>query len=486
MGERWAGIVRVSHMGARRAGADNVHTDRDQVETMERRARERGATLTILTPELDVSGGLPLEQRPSLMQAILGVEAGDYDAIIVAYLSRLGRNVREQLRAWERVEAAGGHIIAVQEDLDTSTASGRFLRTVLLANAERERDEHTERFELLRQRATAAGVWQRRQTPIGYTRDRATRKLVPDEKAGSVRKAFRDRANGRPLVQIADDLTMTPSGVRYMLRNRVYLGELSVGDHVNPAAHPAIVTVNEWEDAQVTQPRPARSPRRKAEGPALLTGIAKCTGCGHAMSRNTATYTCAVRHSGTRCPSPAMVTIHLLEDHVEQITLSHLARLTTDAVSTDDGVATARAALADAKAEMTAYLEAVSAQAVGARAFAAGAQSRREAIDAAQAELQARVATRPIAPVIAGGADAWSKLDAAGRNMVLRGLLEVVLVKRAGGRGSRTPLTDRVRVIRHGAGLILPRAGGPEVPYGLHPIVLPDANDPRVLRMLES
>jgi len=452
---------------------------------MERRARERGATLTILTPELDVSGGLPLEQRPSLMQAILGVEAGDYDAIIVAYLSRLGRNVREQLRAWERVEAAGGHIIAVQEDLDTSTASGRFLRTVLLANAERERDEHTERFELLRQRATAAGVWQRRQTPIGYTRDPDTRKLVPDDKAESVRKAFRNRANGRPLVQIADDLTMTPSGVRYLLRNRVYLGELTVGEHTNTAAHPAIITVNEWEEAQVTQPRPPRGSRRLAEGPALLTGIAKCTGCGHAMSRSVTAYTCAVRHSGTVCPAPAMVTIHLIENHVEQIALSHLARLTTDAVSTDDGVASARTKLADAKAEMTAYLEAVSAQAVGARAFAAGAQARREAIDAAQAELQARVATRPIAPIVAGGVDAWSKLDANGRNMVLRGLLEVVLIERAGGRGSRTPLADRVRVIRHGAGLIDRRAGVPEIPYGLHPIVLPDTNDPRVLRMLD-
>ncbi|MDQ3729557.1 MAG: hypothetical protein M3355_08205, partial [Actinomycetota bacterium] len=79
----WAGIVRVSHMGSRVSGAANVHTDREQVSAIEA-ATPPGDRLEILPPELDISGGLPLEKRPSLRLAVDGVEAGTYAGIIVA------------------------------------------------------------------------------------------------------------------------------------------------------------------------------------------------------------------------------------------------------------------------------------------------------------------------------------------------------------------------------------------------------------------
>jgi DNA invertase Pin-like site-specific DNA recombinase len=149
-----------------------------------------------MPPELDVSGGLPLERRPSLLAAVEGVERGEFAGIIVAYLSRLGRNVREQLRAWDRVEAAGGRIIVVREGIDTSTPAGRMHRTILLAIAENEREQHVERFEERRRKATEAGIWQRRQTPLGYDRDERTRRLVANDDAPRVRAAFRP-AGGR-------------------------------------------------------------------------------------------------------------------------------------------------------------------------------------------------------------------------------------------------------------------------------------------------
>jgi DNA invertase Pin-like site-specific DNA recombinase len=184
----WAAIVRVSHMNGRKAGEENVHADRDQLAAIERHAREHKARLEVLPPELDVSGGLPLEQRPSLLRAIEGVECGEFDGIIVAYLSRLGRNVREQLRAWDRVEAAGGRIVVVQEGIDTSTPNGRMHRTILLAIAEHEREQHGERFENLRRWATEAGIWQRRQTPRGYRKDKATRRPGPRGHARPARR----------------------------------------------------------------------------------------------------------------------------------------------------------------------------------------------------------------------------------------------------------------------------------------------------------
>src|SRR4051812_12419767 len=96
-------------MGNRKAGADDFHADREQVATVEQYAAMHGATVEFMPPELSVSGGKPIEQRPSLLAAIEGVERGDFDGIVVAYLSRLTRS-RSGLQIWERVEAAGGSI----------------------------------------------------------------------------------------------------------------------------------------------------------------------------------------------------------------------------------------------------------------------------------------------------------------------------------------------------------------------------------------
>lgn len=469
----------MSHMGDRMVGADSFHADQDQIREIERYANQFGATVEILEPELSVSGGKPIDERPSLLRAIEGVEAGEYDGIVVAYLSRLTRS-RSGLEIWDRVEAAGGHVHSAQENLDTSTPSGRFIRDIHLANAVREREEHVDRFQARRVAATRAGIWQRRQTPIGYRRDPGTRRLVPDERAGEVQAAFRDRAAGERIVALADRLGMTAGGVRAMLRNRVYLGELQVGQETNPAAHPALVTVEGWEAAQGL-PRP---PRALAGGVALLAGLARCEACGHVMLRDgsdaTRSYRCAGRSSAGRCPRPAAITVGSLEQHVTEIALAEVDRISLSSGHADNGAAAARERLLAAEAELAGFVQAVSVEDVGAEVFADGARVRRQAVDDARADLRRSMAVRPIVPVFESGADAWEALDDHGRNQLLRALLEVVVVRDAGGRGRRVPVGDRVRVIARGAALdLVERRAGRAA--GIRPLPFPDLGDEHVL-----
>lgn len=476
-----AGVVRISHMGGRQAGADNVHADRDQIADLERGARQHGAQLHLLPPELDVSGGLPLEQRPSLLKAIEGVERGDYDGIIVAYLSRLGRNVREQLRAWDRVEAAGGQIIVVQEGIDTSTPHGRLQRNILLSIAEHYREEHAERFENLRRGATAAGIWQRRQVPLGYQRDPQTRKLIPSDDADAVRAAFLAHAHGTGVTELSHRLGMTPTGVRRLLANRVYLGELRVGAHVNENAHEALIDEDLWLAAQT--PMTVRRARSGGEV-ALLAGLVRCCGCGHIMSRRMTkviVYACPRNHSAGPCPAPATITAKLLDEHVERIALVELDRLADAPAARESGVPEARAAVAAAERELAAYLQAISADDVGAQAFAAGARERRQRIDIAREQLMDVMRAAP-EPIPAQVTDDWPVMSVSQRNRLLRGLIEAVLVARAGGRGRIVPIDSRVRVLRHGVGLTPGpyRGGGAALPVS--PIELPDADDMHVLR----
>jgi DNA invertase Pin-like site-specific DNA recombinase len=474
-----AGVVRVSHMGDRKAGAPNVHADREQVQDVIAEGERMRVPVRMLPPELDVSGAVPLKDRPSLREAVEGVEEGRYSGIIVAYLSRLGRSVREQLAVWDRVEKAGGRIVVVRERIDTSTPSGRYVRTILLANAERELEEYAERFASLREWATAAGIWQHRQTPRGYRRDPDTRRLVPDDNADEVRRAFARRGAGESILAIARDLQMTPAGVRMLLRNRAYLGELRVGRHVNTAAHPPLVTEEAWLSAQrMRTPRPPRS----AEPVALLAGLVRCASCGHLMTRARSgkqrIYTCPAYHSAGTCPRPAAITLRILDDHVASIALTEIGTLRARAAGGDRPLRSARQAVRQAERELAAYLEGVAAAGLSPGQYAEGARKRSNAVDEARERL-ATLLERERTKVDGDPLTAWARMDQGQRNRLLRSLIEAVIVVPV-GRGRRVPVSDRARVLANDAGFVEPYRGG-GVPLPVRALALPDRDDPVVL-----
>src|SRR5829696_5813340 len=476
----WAAIVRVSHMGERKAGSDMFHADEDQVSAIKRYAAGHGAAVEFLPPELSISGGLPIEERPSLKAAIEGVEVGTYSAVVVAYLSRLTRS-RSGLEIWDRVEAAGGHVHCAQENLDTSTPNGRFIRDIHLANAVREREEHTDRFDDRRRMATEAGVWQRRQTPRGYRKDKESRRLVLDRDAGSVRKAFRDYLSGTSVSEIARRLGMSTSGVRYLLKNRVYLGELRVGQHVNATAHEPLIDLETFEGVQQKR-RGGVRPARNGKSAALLAGLCRCASCGHIMTRHSVTrgpaYSCVRNHSGERCPAPAAVMVSRLDRYVDDIARSVLAQLRVQG-NPQGQLKKLREALGAAERELAAYIEAVSADAVGPGAFAEGARQRRETVDAARDAWQAELARTPA--VLAGtGAEFWDEINAHDRNAVLRGFLKAVIVRPV-GRGRLVPIEDRARVLSVESALELPQRRA-EIAIGIVPLPFPDLDTDGVLR----
>lgn len=446
-----AAIIRSSDRVAERQREGTYHGDEDQRADVERYCKARGLTFELLPPELDVSGGKPIEQRPSLLAAIEGVEAGIYSGIVTANLKRLTRS-RSGLAIWERVEAAGGHVHTAAEAIDTSTPSGRFMRDIFLADAVREREEHSERHARRRAATVEAKMWRQRQVPRGYRFagpasggrfSGLARRLVPAANAEEVRQAARDVIAGVPISRIAERLRMTPSGTRAMLRNRVYLGELRDGPNLKVGAHEPILdpytfaAVGRALDANL---RPARS----GSGPALLAGLVRCAGCGHVMTRSAAkvsVYRCGALHSGGRCPAPASITCSIVDRYVEAVALVQLERL---AIGDSEGDAMQRAsgAVIEAEAELAAFLRVTSFRDPG---FETALNERRAAVDAARAEMGAAMALRPIVSAPGGGAEAYAQADAIGRNRLLRGLLESVRVERC-GRGRRVPVADRVEV----------------------------------------
>lgn len=486
----WVGYPRVSALGRRKADAEDFHSVRDQEREMRRKATELGVDLHIVDPDLNAKGKDP--ERAALLAIMRDVEQGRYEGVLVAYLSRLSRRTSLTLELWDRVRAAGARLIAVREGLDSAhmTPENWFLLRMLAAKDELEVDIATARFDEQREGAVAAGVWAFRQTPLGYSKG-DDRRLVPDDRADDVRWAFRS-APHTPRGAIAERLGMTYAGVTQLLRNRVYLGELHVGGlpqkdgttspkYENLQAHPPLVTQEEWLAAQIV--RPARRPRSRASHPTLLAGLVTCAGCGHVMSRaNTKAlvYTCHRTFSGGRCPEPASIMMRILDEHVEAIVVAHLAELRASARRHDRGLDEARVALASAKEQLSTYLEMVDAAGIGIESAAAGARQRQDRVREAERALAAALDQQPLA-VDGDPVRAWEVATTTQRNRLSRGLVEAVVVRRAGGPGPRVPVGDRVRVIAHGAGIV-PRYTGGGRPFGVRPVAFPDLDSPVVLR----
>jgi DNA invertase Pin-like site-specific DNA recombinase len=428
-----------------------------------------------------------------LLRAIDGVESGDFDGIVVAYLSRLTRSRSGQV-IWDRVEAAGGTIHCAKESLDTSTPNGRFIRDIHLANATREREEHMDDFADRRAKTVSNGVWRQRQVPRGYTfagpatedgvfKGRA-RRLVPGPDADEVRRAFHDRAKGKSVSAIARDLGMTYSGAKSLLANRVYLGELRDGVNVNAAAHEPLVTLDEFLAAGRSIPRPGRAVGdRLAPPPALLSGLVRCAGCGHRMPRKKAAeaiYACRVTHGGGEpCPEPAAITARILDAYVEPIILAELQRLAVSGTGRE--VELAEAAVIDAEHELRFLIDAGTAAGLDAADYAQALRKRKDAVAHARGQVRAARAREPVLPRRGmRGSDAWDHLNATERNLLLQDLLSGVIVARA-GKGRRVPLADRVRVMALDSEVEWLDTRHGDHAAGIQPIGLPPLGAPGVL-----
>lgn len=305
--------------------------------------------------DLDVSGGVM--SRPTFDAFLERVQGRDVDGIIVARLNRFARSNVGALEAIDRIEQAGGVLISVDEQIDTSTPAGRFLRAILLAAAEWERERIGEAWHTARSSAVERGIHVSRHVPPGYVRaarskDPATdRRLVPDPlHAAHVREAFKMAADGESNSAIAAYLTESRVGsgrflshrVSRLLANRVYLGEARSGSGIaNAGAHEPLVDERTF---MLAQRQRGDGLRRPSEGHAIapLAGIVRCAGCRHAMKAQKASptsrgvYRCPKHTKHGVCPAPATVTKTIVENYVIDAFVEHYSGLSFAAADGDD------------------------------------------------------------------------------------------------------------------------------------------------------
>jgi len=307
-----------------------------------------------------------LRDRPLGLNPLLAACAeGRYARVVCTKLDRIGRTAALILAVDDELGRNGVERVYIKDGIDTSTATGRLLRTVLAAVAELERDMILERTRTGYEAKARGGDVFRSRHVYGYRYipgdKRASvlgRLEVHEPEAAVVRRIFRDLARGVSMTQLCVDLntervpTMrggrwSHSTTRYILNNPVYLGQAAFGRtamvvqrgqrvrRANPdpaAVHtiagptiPALVDEPVVLAARAAVAGNRTFAKRHAKTVFILRGVIRCAQCGTTMNGGTRMYHC---HYST--PEGKRMPHHVGQRKIEEAVKAHLRRLVTD------------------------------------------------------------------------------------------------------------------------------------------------------------
>jgi len=182
-----------------------VSTKDQSCELQVRDLRAYGAArgFDLVREYVDVGQSGAKDSRPELNKLMDDARKRQFDAIVVWRFDRFARSTKHLLSALEEFRSLGIQFISYQENVDTSSALGQALFTIVSAVAQLERD-------LIRERVTA-GI--RNARANGKKLGRPMRAVDPD-------RILKMRADGQTLEQIAENLGVGYGTVRARLRGQ--------------------------------------------------------------------------------------------------------------------------------------------------------------------------------------------------------------------------------------------------------------------------
>jgi DNA invertase Pin-like site-specific DNA recombinase len=447
------GYIRVSRVNGR--AGDSFISPELQRETIEGIAKASGIRIVAWYEDLDQSG--KKWDRPGFQSALSDVEEKRASVIVVARMSRFARSVIDAEKALERIEGAGGALVAADMNVDATTPNGRLMRGLMQLIAQWELEVLSEQWKAAKMNALDRGVKLSRKPPPGYKRNGEKRLVIDEKVAPAVVEVFEARARGASwteLVKLWKERTgcqVTRQAIAHMVSNRTYLGEVRYGDLIAPKDkwHEPIVDEKQFAAAQSKETR--RAFKRNGS---LLAGVLTCGTCGGAMTSGSAgkgkgsRYRCNRSTAKGFCASPMSVNAELADPVVEKRFLAWAAeQKRPEGIAAADELEAAVAEQEKAEAELEAFVRATSASA-NLDLFVDALAEREYAVEAARDRVDELRASGHVETVRTSAVELWPSLDLAERRRLLGAAIEKCELHAPADRSARgVPFEERVELV---------------------------------------
>jgi len=190
-----------------------------------------------------------IKKRPAMQQLLQDAELKKFSAIFIYKLDRFSRSLKDLILTIDKLKEWNIDFISLQDKIETASASGKLMFHIISAFAEFERNIIGERTSFGMQRKSKEGGFVNK-PPFGYKMVDKNLEFDP-ESAPQVRQIFEEYLSGNlSLNKLAKKYGFSVNGLKKVLSNRSYLGEVRFAGEVNKGSHKALIERGLFDQVQ--------------------------------------------------------------------------------------------------------------------------------------------------------------------------------------------------------------------------------------------
>jgi DNA invertase Pin-like site-specific DNA recombinase len=286
-----------------------------QDEALKQFCEKNGHVVLGVYRDEGISARKPYTKRPAMVQLLNDLEQVKPDIILFTKLDRWFRNIKEYYKVQDILDRNKVNWKAINEEYDTSTASGRLYVNIKLSIAQDEADRTSERIRDIQGQLIAQGKFLGGSLPLGYKLE--NKHIVFSDDIKIVKEAidyFTLHQSAYSTAQYINekyDLSYSSQSLINLLRHPLLKGEY----HNQPNYCEALLTDEEWSALQsITQRNIKKASKKRAY---LFSGLIKCPCCGCNMGGVTTSgikyYRCNKKFNST-CDMPHNIREQFIEE----------------------------------------------------------------------------------------------------------------------------------------------------------------------------
>jgi len=256
-----------------------------QVTALEEWAKTNGHKVVGVYIDAGISARKPAKKRPELQRLLLDAQAGRGELIVFTKLDRWFRNIAEYYKVQEILEKCHVDWRTIQEDYDTSTASGRLKINIMLSVAQDEADRTGERIKFVFEDKVQRGEVISGKVPLGYKIENKKMAIDPDT-APIAQDIFQQYTIIRSVRALREyvmnkyGLVYGQTGIRALLDNERYIGRA----HGQDDFCPPIISQEQFQLCQELLKQRAQRNLARSDRVYLFTSLVRCAECGNRLS----------------------------------------------------------------------------------------------------------------------------------------------------------------------------------------------------------